>query len=98
MELIIQKAIEYKEGEEKEAFVKTIANHLKKSYLTWNRESVNDELIEQHLKLMSDNHLKFSKDFKLNATNDILARNKKKKFNPRSGGSNSNNKQRRKKD
>jgi hypothetical protein len=78
---IIDKAIEYEEGPEKEALIKNIANHMKKSYLNWNRESVNDELIYKHLEELSKDKLKVSEDVKLNETSDILARNKKKKFN-----------------
>jgi hypothetical protein len=77
---IIDKAVEYEEGPEKEAFTKTIANHLKKAYLNWNRDSVNDELITEHLRKLSHGKLKLSEDFRLNNTMDILARNKKKKF------------------
>lgn len=97
MELIIQKAIEYEEGPEKDAFIKIIANHLKKSYLTWNRDSVNDELIEDHLSLLSDNKLKLAKDFRLNNTNEILARNRKKKFSSKQSTNNSGIRQRKKK-
>ena len=49
IEEMIAKASEYEEGEEKKALVKMIANHLKKSYLTWNRDSVTDEEIASHL-------------------------------------------------
>lgn len=80
IELIIQKAIDYPEGPEKQALVHTIANHLKKSYLSWNRESVTDELIAQHLELLSKGQLKLGTEDKLSHTSDILARNKKKKF------------------
>ncbi|MEN8225637.1 MAG: DUF4290 domain-containing protein [Bacteroidota bacterium] len=80
IEAVIEKAIAYDEGPEKEAFMKAIANHLKKSYLNWNRDSVNDELIFEHFKDLSDNKLVLDETFKLNETNDILARNKKKKF------------------
>ena len=51
--MIIEKATEFPEGPEKDALVKAIAIHLKKSYLNWNRESVTDELIEEHLKILS---------------------------------------------
>jgi len=79
--LIIEKANDYEEGPEKDALVKTIANHLKKSYLNWNRESVTDDLIEHHLKVLSKGKLKLHEAIKLTTTNDILARNiKKKKF------------------
>ncbi len=78
--LIIEKAIEKEDGDEKQALTRTIANHLKKSYLSWNRESVTDELIAEHLSLLSGGKLKLSDDDKLSNTSDILARNKKKKF------------------
>ena len=61
--------------------MKGIANHLKKSYLNWNRDSVNDDLIFEHFKEMSDGKLVLDDAFKLNETNDILSKNKpKKKF------------------
>ncbi|HTX89397.1 MAG TPA: DUF4290 domain-containing protein [Bacteroidales bacterium] len=85
--LIIEKAIAYPEGPEKEALVRAIAIHLKKSYLNWNRESVTDDLIEEHLSKLSGKKLKFHEDINLTATNDLLARNKPKKtFRPKNNG------------
>ena len=77
--MIIEKAIEYEDGEEKDALIKAIANHMKKSYLNWNRDSVNDELIIEHLKVLSEDKLKLTDEMQLHHTNDILARNRKKK-------------------
>jgi hypothetical protein len=79
IEKIINAAIAYEEGPEKDALVHTIANHLKKSYLAWNRESVDDSLIFEHLRVLSDGKLKLSEDKTLTTTSDILARNRKKK-------------------
>lgn len=79
IEKIIQQAIEFEEGPEKEALVKIIANHLKKLYLHWNRESVNDELINEHLRILSDGKLKLSEDFTYNSTGEILSRLKRRK-------------------
>ena len=81
IENIIDKAIQYEEGPEKEALIKTIANHIKKLYLTWNRESVNDDLIYNHLKELSKGKLILREDIRLNETSDILARTRKKKYN-----------------
>ena len=75
---IIEKAIAFEEGEEKDALVHAIANHLKKSYLNWNRESVDDELIFEHLKALSRGNLELKEELSLNSTNLILSRNKKK--------------------
>lgn len=72
MQRIIEKACEMEEGPEKEALVMDIANTLKKFYLNWNRDSVNDELITQHLSLLSANKLKLKEDDKLHSTSDLL--------------------------
>ena len=79
MEKIIEKAINFEEGPEKEALIKTIANHLKKSYLNWNRDSVNDDLIFEHLEVLSDGKLKVVDKNMLTSTSEILARTRKKK-------------------
>lgn len=80
IEMIIAKAVSYEEGPEKEALIKTIANHLKKSYLNWNRNSVDDDVILKNLAELSSNRLQLAEDHKLSHTSEILARNKKKKF------------------
>jgi len=79
---IIEKAMEHEEGEEKDALIHAIANHLKKSYLSWNRESVDDEQIFEHLETLSKGNLKLKEELKLNTTNEILSRNRKKKTTP----------------
>ena len=90
---IIDKAMAYEEGEEKEALILTIANHLKKSYLNWNRDSVTDETISIHLSEMSQGKLILKEGTVLTATGEILSRNKpkKKKF-PSRGKDNSKRK------
>lgn len=60
---MVMKAIDFKEGPEKEALVATIANHLKKSYLTWNRDSVEDTKIVDDLTELSGGKLKLSEGF-----------------------------------
>jgi hypothetical protein len=86
MQRMIEKAVTYEEGEEKDELVKTIANNLKKMYLNWNRDSVNDELIHEHLSLLSGKKLKLRDDDRLHSTTDILKANKqvldKQKNNP----------------
>ena len=79
IEMMILKAVEYPEGNEKDTLVKVIANHMKKSYLNWNRASVDDSLILLHLEELSGHQLKPDKNMKLTRTSDILAMSKKKK-------------------
>ncbi len=50
---MIEKAVDYEEGPEKEAFIMAIANHMKKAYLTWSRDSVADDLIFENLSDLS---------------------------------------------
>jgi hypothetical protein len=85
IEKIIDRTIELEEGPEKEELILIIANHLKKSYLNWNRDSVNDETILNHLAELSQGKLVLTDLQNLSSTSDILARNKtkKKKFTPK---------------
>lgn len=78
IEKIIKKAADYPEGPEKDALVRIIANHLKKSYLTWNRNSVDDSLIFENLEELSNSRIKAGDDLQLSHTNEILRSSKKK--------------------
>lgn len=79
IEDLINKAIEYKEGDEKNALIGSIANLMKRTYLTWNSNSVNDEIIMGDLKAMSQGKLSIPENFVFENTADILARNVVKK-------------------
>jgi hypothetical protein len=67
----ITKASEMEEGTAKENVAVLLANLLKKSYLTWNRDSVQDEIIEKQLIELSDGKLSLG-DNKLSNTNELL--------------------------
>jgi len=75
IEEIIQKAKDFKEGEEKDYLKRIIATQLKKSYLTWNKDSVLDEVIFQHLMELSDGALKMDEGQKLTEASDLIKRN-----------------------
>ncbi len=75
---MLEKAIEYEEGPEKKALINYLANHLKKSYLLWNRNSVNDELIKDHISLLSKNQIN-PDQYELQTTGDILAKTRKRR-------------------
>lgn len=76
IELMIEHVTSLEDGEKKDRLIQLIAHHLKKSYLTWNRDSVDDDLIIEHLKVMSKGQLKLAPDFKFQNSNDILAKAK----------------------
>ncbi|NOX85043.1 MAG: DUF4290 domain-containing protein [Chlorobi bacterium] len=79
IEAIIKKAIDFPEGEEKKALIRTIANHLKKSYIAWNRESVSDATIFKHLRELSGGKLEIPEDLTLISTSEIISKNKQKR-------------------
>ena len=82
IEEIIKKAKDFKDGDEKEYLKRIVATQLKKSYLTWNKDTVLDEVIFQHLAELSDGELKMSEGQKLTDSNDLIKRN----VNPSGGG------------
>lgn len=75
MENIIKTVADYPDSEEKKILTQSIANHLKKLYLTWNRDSVDDQLIFNQLEEMSDGKLKLDSDFQLDTTHQIISKN-----------------------
>jgi len=74
--LMIDKAVALDAGEEKDDLIRMIAYHMKKSYLTWNREAVSDEEIFTDMKTLSGGVLVVNPDLKLPETKDILAKNR----------------------
>ena len=77
--LIIKRTIDIDEGECKDFMVFTIANHMKKSYLTWNKANVEDEVILKHLSQMSDDKLSMKETFKLSSFSDVKTQKNYKK-------------------
>lgn len=75
IEQMIAKASKMEEGEERKAFIAVIGNHLKKLYITWNRDSVSDDLIIDHLALLSNGNLKLDENHQLAKTHDIIVQN-----------------------
>ncbi len=85
IERIIEKACELEPGEEKTALIRLIANHLKKSYLAWNRDAVTDEEIASHLSHLSNGKLELDENIKLIQMPEVPQKVKKKKFQGKSG-------------
>ncbi|MCA6421871.1 MAG: DUF4290 domain-containing protein [Flavobacterium sp.] len=75
---MIDVANSWEDGEMKSALVKVIANHMKKSYLSWNKDTVTDTVIFEHLYELSEGKLDLlhSKE-ELLTTNDLMRTNKK---------------------
>lgn len=79
IEEIIEKAIELEDGEEKKALIELIMNHMKKSYLAWNKDSVSDEVIFSALETLSASKLQASDEIKLAKTKKLRSKPKTKR-------------------
>jgi hypothetical protein len=78
IELMIDAAIEIKDGEEKEYLTTLIVNQMKKAYVTWNRSQVADEVIIGDLKILSRGRLKITDGVKILEIKELLPQTKKK--------------------
>lgn len=54
---MINVALSWEKGEKREALTFIIANHMKKSFLNWNKDSVDDDVIFKHLLDMSNGQI-----------------------------------------
>lgn len=79
LEEMIEKVADYEEGDEKNELIRLIANQMKKCFLTWNKEVVDDKKIFDDLRELSKGKLDITEDFlKLVETRNVL-HNKKGK-------------------
>ena len=63
LDQMIRTVSEYPDGPEKRQLAKDIANQMKKLYLTWNRDTVDDKLIIHQLQELSNGKLTLPEDF-----------------------------------
>jgi hypothetical protein len=99
IERIIDVAKTYDEGAEKRELSRLIANHLKKSYVNWNKDSVTDDVIFKQFREMTNNELIIDENSALTHANELKNKNHNNQtpinLNPgNSGGNNGNNKNR----
>ena len=78
---MIDVAVSWEDGEMKSQLVYVIANHMKKCFLNWNKDSVEDKVIIDHLLDMSNGDLKLrDSDLPLTDSSEFL-KNKVKTSN-----------------
>ena len=78
IKIMIDEAVKWDAGDKKDALVYIIANHMKKCFLNWNKDSVEDQVIFDHLYELSNSKidLRNSKETLLDAS--VLMRSKKR--------------------
>lgn len=94
LEVLIKKACEFPEGDEKRNLTALICNHMKKDYMAWNKDTVEDRRIAEDLAEYSKGELQMTEDI-VRLMNARLAQN----YRPRvqnNNGKGSNNNPRRK--
>ena len=69
---VVKKVKEMEDGPKKQAILVNIANQMKRDYLNWNRDTVNDLLILDDLYKISGEEIALPMDTKLTPTNEIL--------------------------
>ena len=89
---MIDVANTWEEGEMKEALVYTIANHMKKCFLNWNKDTVEDSVIFDHLFELSNGKIDLRNSSEDLSDSTSLMRSKKKHH---SGGKKGHKKQNR---
>jgi hypothetical protein len=78
IELMIDATSEMEDGEEKEYMTNLIVNQMKKSYITWNRAQVSDEVIIGDMKLLSGGKLKITDGVRILEVKELLPPVKRK--------------------
>tara|TARA_R110002049_G_scaffold284821_1_gene465531 strand:- start:1791 stop:2441 length:651 start_codon:yes stop_codon:yes gene_type:complete len=95
---MIDVANTWEDGDLKEALIYTIANHMKKCFLNWNKDTVEDDVIYHHLYELSGGkiNLKNSEEDLSDATSLMRSKNKFSTNNNKKGHhkKNTNNRQR----
>lgn len=86
---MIKLAVDYQEGEERNQLIRMIANHMKRDYLNWNKDGVEDQKILDDLCELSGGKIKLSAD--------DLRLTEQRTFIPRRRQMNNNNNQGKKK-
>ncbi len=94
MQSLVTIANETEDGEEKEVLIKMLANHMKKSYLAWNKDAVDDEKIYEDLAILSKGEIQRN-DLGLTETKEILFRSNRPK-NQKSNSNTNNNRNQKK--
>jgi hypothetical protein len=77
LQKMISKCAAMPDGEEKDAFKVDIANLMKKFYLQWNRETLDDVVIVKHLGEISKGKLSLGDDDQLKSNKELIGKTQK---------------------
>lgn len=83
---MIDVAISWEKGDKRDGLEYAIANHMKKCYLNWNKDTVDDKVIFKHLYELSDGQIDLAADGENLTESDQFLKQRSVKSNSRSGG------------
>ncbi len=72
LESMIQRIMNYDEGEEKDYLIEVICTQMKKSYVMWNRENITDEQIFSDLLYLTKDQIKIPEGLKLKDAREFV--------------------------
>lgn len=95
VQTLVKKAVDMEDGEKKTEFIRIIGSYMKMAYMNWSRQShVNDDVIINDLRALSDNQLTIADDISLNYLGASVMRPRppqtRTNNNRRNSGSNNN--------
>ena len=93
LEVLIKKAIDFPEGDEKQNLVALICNHMKKDYMSWNKDTVDDRKIADDLAELSGGKLQMT-DSLLRLMAERVEQNYRPKMNNQNNRNNNRNNKR----
>lgn len=94
IQTMIDTALSWEDGEMKEALVFTIANHMKKCFLNWNKDTVEDDVIFNHLFELSHGKIDIRNTEEVLAESKDLLRKRNNQGQGKNKGKNYQNKNR----
>ena len=97
IQTMIDVALSWEEGEQREGLTYVIANHMKKCYLNWNKDTVDDKVIFNHLNELSNGLLDLRENGEKLAESSSLLRKKPSRNQNNQKGHHKNQKNYRKK-
>ncbi len=94
---MIDVANNWEESEMKNALILTIANHMKKCFINWNKDTVEDEVIFNHLFELSNGKINYKGSSEKLLDTQTILKNKKASSNKKNHKNHKNNKNRNRK-
>jgi hypothetical protein len=90
LQRMIAKASEMPEGEEKTALVRLLIIQMKRAYMLWNQNLLDEHLIAEQLQILSDGRITYTADMHTDITPELpdigYAKKKKKKKKKKNNG------------